>query len=100
MHKTIEIGDLLFCHTVGNKYGFQVNQLGIITEDSLKNSGFRIFLGSGKFSEVTQVDLEKGNVEIISKALGPQVKTNLKIIPSFPDMLKSKRTSYKDKNRS
>jgi hypothetical protein len=100
MHKTIEIGDLLFCHTVGNKYGFQVNQLGIVIESALKNSGFRIFLGSGKISEVTQADLEKGNVEIISKAQGTQVKTNLKIIPSFPDMLKSKRTSYKDKNRS
>lgn len=100
MQKTIEIGDLLYCHTVGNKYGFQVNQLGIITESVFKNSGFRIFLGSGKFSEVTQSDLERGNVEIVSKARGPQVKTNIKIIPSFPDILKSKQTNYKDKNRS
>jgi len=79
----IEIGDLLFCHTVGNKYGFHINQLGIITEGNQRRTRFRIFLAAGKFSEVTQSDLEKGNVEIISKANGDYVKTKLKIIPDF-----------------
>jgi len=85
----IEIGDLLFCHTVGNKYGFQLNQVGIITEGNPRKTRFRIFLGSGKFLEVTQTDLEKGNVEIISKARGPQVMTQLKIIPRPPEALSS-----------
>jgi len=84
----IEIGDLLFCHTVGNKYGFQVNQVGIIIEGNRRRTRFRIFLGSGKFLEVTQIDLEKGNVEIISKAKGPQVKTCLKIIPRLPEAVR------------
>ena len=83
MHRKIEIGDLLFCHTVGDKYGWQVNQLGIITEGS-HQTWFRIFLGSGSFLKVSQSDLERGNVEIISKAKGDQVKTRLKIIPTLP----------------
>tara|TARA_Y100000034_G_C6706511_1_gene311854 strand:- start:288 stop:554 length:267 start_codon:yes stop_codon:yes gene_type:complete len=85
----IEIGDLLFCHTVGNKYGFQINQLGIITEGNKRQTRFRIFLGSGRFSEVTQIDLDKGNVEIISKAKGPQVNTRLKIIPALSKAMSS-----------
>jgi len=85
----IEIGDLLFCHTVGNKYGFQINQMGIITEGNKRQTRFRIFLSSGNFSEVTQIDLDKGNVEIISKAKGPQVNTRLKIIPALPKAMSS-----------
>ena len=85
----IEVGDLLFCHTVGNKYGFHINQLGIITEGNPRETRYRIFLGSGKFSEVTQNDLEKGNVEIISKANGAYVKTKLKIIPALPKAMSS-----------
>ena len=82
----IEIGDLLFCHTVGNKYGWHLNQVGLVTEGNQRKTRFRIFLGSGKFSEVTQNDLVKGNVQIISKASGEEVNNNLKVIPALPSI--------------
>jgi len=80
----IEVGDLLFCHTVGNRLGWHLNQVGIVTEGNKRKTRFRVFLGSGNFSEVTQTDLAKGNVQIISKASGEQISSNLKIIPALP----------------
>ena len=82
----IEVGDLLFCHTIGNKFGWHLNQVGLVTEGSQRKTRFKIFLGSGKFSEVTQNDLVKGNVQIISKASGEEVSGNVNIVPKLPNI--------------
>lgn len=82
----IEVGDLLFCHTIGNKFGWHLNQVGLVTEGNQRKTRFKIFLGSGKFSEVTQNDLVKGNVQIISKASGEQVSGNVNIVPKLPNI--------------
>ena len=75
---------MLFCHTVGNRFGWHLNQVGIVTEGNKRKTRFRVFLCSGNFSEVTQTDLIKGNVQIISKASGEQISSNLKVIPALP----------------
>jgi|TARA_R100000008_G_scaffold22226_1_gene11762 hypothetical protein len=82
----IEVGDLLFCHTIGNKFGWHLNQVGLVTEGNQRKTRFKIFLGSGKFSEVTQNDLVKGNVQIISKASGEEVSGNVNIVPKLPNI--------------
>ena len=82
----IEVGDLLFCHTIGNKFGWHLNQVGLVTEGNQRKTRFKIFLGSGKFSEVTQNDLVKGNVQIISKASGEQVSGNVNVVPKLPNI--------------
>jgi len=79
----VEVGDLLFCYTVGNRYGWHLNQVGLVTEGNPRKTKFRVFLGSGRFSEVTQGDLAKGNIEILSKSSGIKIKTNLKKIPKM-----------------
>ena len=55
----LDIGDLVFCHTIGNKMGWRLNQIG--------------------------VDIENGNVELIAKANGEKVKLNkdLEVIPNY-----------------
>lgn len=79
----VEVGDLIFCHTVGNKYGWHLNQIGLVTEENPRKTRFKVFLGSGIFSEVTQSDLQKGNIEILSKQSGEYVQANLSDIPKF-----------------
>tara|TARA_Y100000296_G_scaffold83834_1_gene115721 strand:+ start:8 stop:289 length:282 start_codon:yes stop_codon:yes gene_type:complete len=83
----IETGDLLFCHAIGNKYAWFVNQIGVVGESNKRKTRFKVYLSSGKFSEVTQVDLEKGNVEIVAKANGSKIALNEKIrkIPGLPN---------------
>ena len=73
----VEVGDLIFCHTVGNKFGWHLNQVGLVTEGNTRKTRFRVFLGSGRWSEVTQSDLRKGNIEILSKRTGAKIKVNL-----------------------
>ena len=80
----VEVGDLVFCHTIGNKYGWHLNQIGLVTEGNTRKTRFKVFLGSGKFSEITQNDLVKGNIEILSKISGGKIKTKLQKIPSMP----------------
>ena len=78
----VEIGDLVFCHTIGNKLGWRLNQIGIVVAGSKKNTRFRAFLSSGGYDEFTTVDMENGNIEIIAKANGEEVdySKNLEVI--------------------
>ena len=70
----LEIGDLVFCHTIGNKMGWRLNQIGVVVASSKKNTRYRTFLSSGGYDEFTTLDIENGNVELIAKA-------NITIIP-------------------
>ena len=81
----VEIGDLEFCHTIGNKLGWRLNQIGIVVAGSKKNTRFRAFLSSGGYDEFTTVDMENGNIEIIAKANGEEVdySKNLEVIPNY-----------------
>ena len=81
----VEIGDLVFCHTIGNKMGWRLNQVGIVVAGSKKNTRFRVFISSGGYDEFTTTDMEKGNVEIIAKANGEKVNysKDLETIPNY-----------------
>jgi hypothetical protein len=95
----VEIGDLVFCHTIGNKMGWRLNQVGIVVAGSKKNTRFRAFLSSGSFDEFTTADVEKGNVEIIAKANGERVvySDDLEIIPNYTKRLQEAATNIDDK---
>ena len=86
----VEIGDLVFCHTIGNKMGWRLNQIGIVVAGSKRNTRYRAYLNSGTYDEFTATDVEKGSVEIIAKANGENVKLSesLETIPNYNNMLK------------
>jgi len=81
----LEIGDLVFCHTIGNKMGWRLNQIGVVVASSKKNTRYRTFLSSGGYDEFTTLDIENGNVELIAKANGEKVKLSkdLEVIPNY-----------------
>tara|TARA_R110000824_G_C14856526_1_gene640689 strand:- start:85 stop:456 length:372 start_codon:yes stop_codon:yes gene_type:complete len=86
----VEIGDLVFCHTIGNKMGWRLNQVGIVVAGSKKDTRFRAFLSSGGFDEFTTTDIEKGNIEIIAKASGEKVtySKDIEVIPNYSRALR------------
>jgi hypothetical protein len=81
----VEIGDLVFCHTIGNKMGWRLNQIGVVVASSKKNTRYRTFLSSGGYDEFTVLDIESGNVELLAKANGEKVKVSkdLEVIPNY-----------------
>ena len=79
----VEVGDLIFCDTVGNKFGSHLHRVVLVTEGNTRKTRFRVLLGSGRWSEVTQSDLRKGNIEILSKRTGAKIKVNLAKIPKL-----------------
>jgi len=86
----VEIGDLVFCHTIGNKMGWRLNQIGIVVAGSKRSTRYRAYLNSGTYDEFTATDVEKGSIEIIAKASGESVTVSesLKTIPNYNNMLK------------
>ena len=90
MSMKVEIGDLVFCHTIGNKMGWRLNQVGIVVAGSTKNTRFRAFLSSGGFDEFTTTDVENGNIEIIAKASGEKVtySDDIEVIPNYSRALR------------
>ena len=87
----VEIGDLVFCHTIGNKLGWRLNQVGIVVAGSKKDTRFRAYLSMGVYDEFTVTDIEKGNVELISKASGEPVKLSkaIETIPNWSKILEN-----------
>jgi len=84
----VEIGDLVFCHTIGSKMGWRLNQVGIVIAGSKRNTRYRAYLNSGAYDEFTVTDIKKGNVEIIAKANGESVKLS-KAIETSPNWSKA-----------
>ena len=87
----VEIGDLVFCHTIGNKMGWRLNQVGIVVAGSKRNTRYRAYLNSGTYDEFTAADVEKGSIEIIAKASGESVKfsKSLETIPNWSKALEN-----------
>ena len=75
------IGDLIFCHAIGSKYGWYLNQIAIVVscvQNPLKedpsNYEFKLYVFSYRDYQLIQSkDFEKGNVEIISKESGGRI---------------------------
>ena len=84
----VEIGDLVFCHTIGSKMGWRLNQVGIVIAGSKRNTRYRAYLNSGAYDEFTVNDVEKGSIEIIAKANGESVKLS-KAIETIPNWSKA-----------
>ena len=87
----VEIGDLVFCHTIGNKMGWRLNQVGIVVAGNSRSPRYRAFLSSGTYDEFTMSDVEKGSVEIIAKANGKKLKLSkaIEYIPNYSRALES-----------
>lgn len=75
-------GDLIFCHAVGSKYGWYLNQLALVIEsgpnpikDNPANYEFKLYLFNHKdYQQIQSKDFDIGNVEIISKKGGSCVE--------------------------
>lgn len=74
-------GDLLFCHAVGSKYGWYLNQLALIIDTQANpidnnpaNYEFKLYLFNHKeYKYIQSKDFDVGNVEVISKKNGSSV---------------------------
>ena len=68
-------GDLIFCHAVGSKYGWYLNQLALVVasgpnpvDHNPANYQFKLFLfNHGEYQYVQTKDFDMGNVEVISR---------------------------------
>ena len=80
------VGDLIYCHSIGSKYGWYLNQVAIVvnyasnpTELDPSNFKYNIYLPEfRKYYDVTSKDFENGNTEIISKINGSMSTAKLK----------------------
>jgi len=73
-----EIGDLVFCHACGSKYGWVLNQLGLVRDvvmvaktqkKSVKIYKIWIF-NMNRVELVENSDFEQKNLELVSRANG------------------------------
>ena len=93
-------GDLIFCHAVGSKYGWYLNQIALVTSRKRNpidlnpaNYEFRLYVFSFKdYQTVQSEDFEKGNVEVIAKKDGAKINagrvahlSNVKKLKSFAE---------------
>lgn len=68
-------GDLVYCHAVGSKYGWYINQLGVILECIAKpqpedpnNKEYKIWLMEHKRAQIVETrDFKVGNLEVVKK---------------------------------
>ena len=74
-------GDLIFCHAVGSKYGWYLNQLALVVysapnpiDTNPANYEFKLYLfNHSDYQTIQSKDFDIGNVEIISKKNGSVV---------------------------
>jgi len=74
-----KVGDLVYCHAIGSKYAWYIDQLGIVLEivakpllpSSPKNKVYKIWLmDQNRYQWVESRDFRVGNIEIIKKENG------------------------------
>lgn len=73
-----KIGDLVYCHAIGSKYAWYIDQLGIILDVIAKplverplNKEYKIWLmDQGRYQWVESRDFNLGNIEVIRKDKG------------------------------
>tara|TARA_R100001594_G_scaffold51564_1_gene84976 strand:+ start:452 stop:742 length:291 start_codon:yes stop_codon:yes gene_type:complete len=76
--KAPKIGDLVYCHAIGSKYAWYIDQLGIILDILPKplaerplNKEYKIWLmDQGRDQWIESRDFNLGNVEVIRKESG------------------------------
>tara|TARA_A100001391_G_scaffold167946_1_gene128419 strand:- start:468 stop:761 length:294 start_codon:yes stop_codon:yes gene_type:complete len=74
-----KVGDLIYCHAIGSRYSWYIDQLGIILEivakpllpASPKNKIYKIWLmDQTRYQWVESRDFNLGNIEVIRKESG------------------------------
>ena len=73
-----KVGDLVYCHAIGSKYAWYIDQLGIILDAVPKplaerplNKEYKIWLmDQSRYQWVESRDFRVGNIEIIKKESG------------------------------
>jgi len=74
-----ERGDLLFCHAVGNKYGWYLNQIAVVIDVNAENRRYMIYMSTnGKKMCIKESDFVSGNVEIISGTNGSTIRKRMR----------------------
>ncbi len=76
--KEAKIGDLVYCHAIGSKYAWYIDQLGIILDIIPKplaerplNKEYQIWLmDQCRYQWVESRDFNIGNIEVIRKESG------------------------------
>jgi len=100
------IGDLVYCHAIGSKYGWYLNQVAIVvgyiskpTKEDKSNFEYKIYLPSTQYYDnVDSQEFKKGNIEIIAKANGTIYSRKISEIEELTKKLnRSKRTKRKRK---
>ena len=77
-------GDLIYCHAVGSKYGWYLNQLALVVHSGPNpiktnpgNYEFKLYLFNHNDYQIIQSkDFDIGNVEIISKKNGSIINSD------------------------
>jgi hypothetical protein len=75
VHTAPKEGDLVYCHAIGSKYGWYINQLGLILECAIKpvpedpnNTEYKIWLMEHKRDQIVETrDFKVGNLEVVKK---------------------------------
>tara|TARA_Y100001963_G_C6539212_1_gene334733 strand:+ start:140 stop:454 length:315 start_codon:yes stop_codon:yes gene_type:complete len=95
-------GDLIFCHAIGSKYGWYLNQLGLVVstrsnpiETNPANYEFELYLfNHNDYQNIQSKDFDIGNVEIISKKNGKRINLDrvrelgqIARLKSFPEIV-------------
>jgi len=74
-----DTGDLLFCHAVGNKYGWYLNQIAVVIAVEEAAQRYIIYMSAnGKKMRIKDSDFLTGNVEVISGTDGSTVKKRMR----------------------
>jgi len=74
-----DTGDLLFCHAVGNKYGWYLNQIAVVIAVDVHMPCYIIYMSAnGKKLRIKDSDFLTGNVEVISGTDGSTVRKRMR----------------------
>jgi len=99
MEPYAEVGDLVFCHTCGNKYGWTLNQFGLVQRISVvsetRSTALRVYriwlFGLNQTELVRDDDFKKKNLELVSRASGNNAGL---VFPRITDLEKYKKRLF------
>lgn len=89
--RNADTGDLLYCHAVGNKYGWYLNQLAVVINTDSDKKQYTIHMSeTGKHMYIKDSDFATGNVEVISGANNTTIKKRMRKVDAmgFPRLKK------------
>jgi len=71
MIKSINVGDLIFCHAVGGKYGWYLNQVAVVLAANPTKDVYTLYLTQHKKRFIVKgEEFHNGSVELISSVTG------------------------------